>query len=74
MRIKGRVKKCPLKILIDSGSTHNFLDLIMAKRTGQIIQSTNPLIVVVADGTKLLVADGTKLFSKAVVTDFKWSM
>ncbi|KAA8519441.1 hypothetical protein F0562_013684 [Nyssa sinensis] len=66
MRIKGKVKKNMVTILIDSGSTHNFLDPTMAKRTGASIQFTNPLTVVVADGTKLQ--------SKAVVKEFQWVM
>ncbi|KAA8530919.1 hypothetical protein F0562_005622 [Nyssa sinensis] len=66
MRIKGKVKKNVVTILIDSGSTHNFLDPIMAKRTGASIQFTNPLAVVVVDGTKLK--------SKVVVKDFQWVM
>lgn len=66
MRIKGKVKKFPLTILIDSGSTHNFLDPMMAKRTGQMIQNTQPLTVIVADGTKLM--------SKAAISDFTWWM
>ncbi|KAA8522988.1 hypothetical protein F0562_009411 [Nyssa sinensis] len=66
MRIKGKVKKNVVTILIDSGSTHNFLDPAMAKRAGASIQFTNPLTVVVADGTKLQ--------SKAVVKEFQWVM
>lgn len=66
MRIKGKVKKCTFTILIDSGSTHNFLDPVLAKRTGQNIKHINPLTVVVADGTKV--------FSKAMVEGFKWNM
>ncbi|KAA8524512.1 hypothetical protein F0562_010935 [Nyssa sinensis] len=66
MRIKGKVKKNMVIILIDSGSTHNFLDPVMAKRTGASIQFTNPLAVVVADATKLQ--------SKAMVKDFQWVM
>ncbi|KAA8537063.1 hypothetical protein F0562_029541 [Nyssa sinensis] len=64
MRVKGKVKKNMVTILIDSGSTHNFLDPVMAKRTGASIQFTNPLTVVVVDGTKLQ--------SKAMVKDFQW--
>ncbi|KAA8538007.1 hypothetical protein F0562_027413 [Nyssa sinensis] len=66
MRIKGKVKKNMVIILIDSGSTHNFLDLVMAKRIGALIQFTNPLAV--------MVAYGTKLQSKAMVKDFQWVM
>ncbi|KAF7139795.1 hypothetical protein RHSIM_Rhsim06G0000800 [Rhododendron simsii] len=66
MRIIGQLKKKMLHILIDSGSTHNFLDPKIAKTTGVESQPTNPLTVVVADGTKT--------FSKAMVKDFNWTM
>ena len=36
MRIKGNIKKKAIIILIDSRSTHNFLDVTVAKRTGCI--------------------------------------
>lgn len=32
MRLKGMVKRKPLHILVDSGSTHNFLDLAMEEQ------------------------------------------
>ena len=63
MRIKGQVKKNVVEILIDSGSTHNFLDHNFAKKSGTNIQPTNPLVVIVADGTKLT--------SRAMVKDFQ---
>lgn len=53
MRIRGNIKKKAITILLDSGSTHNFLDPVVAKRTGCTIQSTSPMRVAVADGTKL---------------------
>jgi len=40
MNIVGKVKKNPLHILIDSGSTHNFLDLATARRLICDIRST----------------------------------
>ncbi|XP_058217468.1 uncharacterized protein LOC131328550 [Rhododendron vialii] len=66
MRIKGVIKQTGVNILIDSGSTHNFLDPGVAKRTGVRTQPTNPLSVIVADGTKIS--------SKAVVRDLHWSV
>lgn len=51
MRLKGQIKKHPITILIDSGSTHNFLDPNVAKRTGLVVTVTTPLTVVVAEGT-----------------------
>ena len=38
MRVCGNIKKKVITILIYSGSTHNFLDPVVAKRTGCSIQ------------------------------------
>ncbi|GJW42420.1 retrotransposon-related protein [Tanacetum coccineum] len=54
MRVRGHVLKQLLHILIDSGSTHNFLDIYMAKRLGCKIRNTCPLEVSVAGGSKLI--------------------
>ena len=62
VRIKRQVKKNVVEILIDSGSTHNFLDHNFTKKSGTDIQPTNPLVVIVADVTKLT--------SKAMVKEF----
>ena len=53
MRIHGHIKKKVVTIIIDLASTHNFLDLVVAKRIGCSIQTTNPMKVVVANGTKI---------------------
>nr|KYP34429.1 hypothetical protein KK1_044610 [Cajanus cajan] len=66
MRITGYHKKKPLHVLIDSGSTHNFLDINIAKKLGCKIVELDPLNVVVADGTKLHIS--------FVVKDFSWTI
>ncbi|KAF8413570.1 hypothetical protein HHK36_001561 [Tetracentron sinense] len=53
MRVRGKIKQRVVTILIDSGSTHNFLDPSVAKQTGCSIQQTNPLWVTVANGSKI---------------------
>lgn len=53
MRITGRVGKKAVHILIDSGSTHNFLDVHLAKKLGLYLTSFNPVMVDVADGNRL---------------------
>ena len=53
MRITGRVGKKALHILIDSGSTHNFLDLQLAKRLGLHLTPVKPVMVGVADGNRM---------------------
>lgn len=66
MKVIGHIKKSAVHILIDSGSTHNFLDPKVAKSTGAVIQATSPLIVTVADGTRIS--------SKAMVKNCQWTM
>ena len=66
MRIKGNVLKQLLNILMDSGSTHNFLDLYTTKKLGCKIRSTCPLNVSVAGGSRLI--------SKYMVKDFQWKV
>lgn len=53
MRIIGNLKGRNLTILIDSGSTHNFVEPSIVKWSGQKVESTEELPVTVADGTKL---------------------
>ncbi|XP_042059320.1 uncharacterized protein LOC121803777 [Salvia splendens] len=53
MRVTGRVGKKAIHILIDSGSTHNFLDLHLAKKLGLQLTSVTPVMVDVADGNRL---------------------
>ena len=53
MRIRSNNKKKDILIMIDLGSTHNFLDVTMAKRSGYIIQQDKLLVVAVADVTKI---------------------
>ena len=53
MRIHGNIKKKVVTILIDLRSTHNFFDLVVGKRTRRSIQTTNPMKVVVTNGTRI---------------------
>ena len=66
MRIHGWVKKQIVVILIDTGSTHNFLNQEVVKRSGIETTVTDPLTVFVADGTKMI--------SRAACKGFKWEM
>lgn len=66
MRIQGNFKKKLIIILIDSGSTHNFLNQEVIKRAGVQTTETDPLPVSVADGTKMI--------STALCKGFKWEM
>ena len=66
MRVTGYHKKRPLHILVDSGSTHNFLDIQVAKKFGCKIEEIEPLHVVVADGNKLHIS--------TIVRNFTWTI
>ena len=66
MRIRDNIKKKVIIILIDSRSTHNFLDVIVVKRTGCVVQQNKPLMVAMADGTKIA--------STATCKQLVWSM
>lgn len=66
MRVQGKVKDKLFHILVDSGSTHNFLDLTLAKKLGCNIES----ILSQAVG----VADGNHLQCQHVCKCFQWSM
>ncbi|XP_071728193.1 uncharacterized protein [Rutidosis leptorrhynchoides] len=57
MRVKGLVNKYKIHILIDSGSTHNFLDINVAKKLGCKISGTPPLSVFVPGGNQTLSAN-----------------
>ncbi|GJU08920.1 retrotransposon-related protein [Tanacetum coccineum] len=66
IRVCGHVSKYKIHILIDSGSTHNFVDTTTAKRIGCKISATVPLQVDVADGNKIL--------STLVCKQFTWQL
>jgi len=66
MRVTRRVKHAPLHILIDSGSTHNFLNLATAKKLHCVIKKIPPLQVGVANEQYLL--------CPAMCKDFSWSL
>ncbi|XP_026459437.1 uncharacterized protein LOC113360105 [Papaver somniferum] len=66
IRIEGASKKQPLTILIDSGSTHSFLDPAAAARCGGNLVPTASLLVAVANGNKMV--------SDAKCPSFKWQM
>nr|GEX00175.1 hypothetical protein [Tanacetum cinerariifolium] len=56
MRVIGLMAKGhKLDILVDSGSTHNFLDINMAKRLGCKIRSTCHLAVSMAEGKDMVI-------------------
>ncbi|XP_072971373.1 uncharacterized protein [Typha angustifolia] len=53
LRVEGMIKKKKVLILIDSGSTHNFVDLWMVRRLGLESEPSNGFDVIIGDSTML---------------------
>ncbi|KAG8372812.1 hypothetical protein BUALT_Bualt12G0106000 [Buddleja alternifolia] len=66
LRIKGLVKHSSIQILIDSRSTHCFLDETVATNLGCHVEFTNLMLISVADGNKMV--------SRTVCPDFTWEI
>ncbi|KAK2990954.1 hypothetical protein RJ640_002962, partial [Escallonia rubra] len=65
-KLWGQHKKKTFSILIDTGSTHNFLNPATAARLGCVITPTETMII--------MVADGNKVESDAMCQDFSWTL
>ncbi|GKC26259.1 immune-associated nucleotide-binding protein 9 [Tanacetum coccineum] len=66
MRVMGYVGKSELQILVDSGSTYNFLDTKMARQLACNTKHTCPLQVSIPGGRNLV--------STTMCTYFTWSL
>ncbi|KAG8367048.1 hypothetical protein BUALT_Bualt16G0031900 [Buddleja alternifolia] len=66
MRVTGVTKRKPIHILIDIGGTHNFIDLIAAKRLGYKLEPMTPFVV--------SIDDGNKIHSSFLCRSFTWKM
>lgn len=55
IRLKRFIKGRQVSILLDSGSTHSFIDSQILKKLSLHPQTTPPLLVTVADGTQIMV-------------------
>lgn len=53
MRLKGTINRHSVIVLIDSGSTHNFIDTVTARKTGVKIQGKGSMEVMVANRERL---------------------
>ncbi|KAJ0041882.1 hypothetical protein Pint_19393 [Pistacia integerrima] len=53
MRVTGLLYNKPMSVLIDTGSTHNFLDPQIAKKTGLQVDNAAKFNVMVANGDTL---------------------
>ncbi|KAI4364464.1 hypothetical protein MLD38_020553 [Melastoma candidum] len=54
MKVRGNYKKRSLHILVDSGSTHNFVDSRTVGGINVVIKPITPVTVAVADGRSVL--------------------
>ncbi|XP_042987252.1 uncharacterized protein LOC122315435 isoform X1 [Carya illinoinensis] len=54
MRLHGSIGSCVVEILVDSGSTHNFLDPVVVKAAKLTVQQDSCLQVCVANGEKII--------------------
>nr|GEU64501.1 hypothetical protein [Tanacetum cinerariifolium] len=66
LRVKGTVGKHTIHILVDYGSTHNFVDVVVAKKLGCPIRSICPLSVTMGDGYNVATTSECK--------QFKWQL
>lgn len=64
IKLGGESKKNKITVLLDSSSTHNFLDLEIAKRIGCLINDARPM--------KVTVANGNHITSWHTCPKFKW--
>ena len=63
MKLLGRIKRQSAVILVDSGSTHNFIDQMIVKRLRCPTQSIKGMSVTVANEDKLRTQEVCKLLS-----------
>jgi len=54
IKVEGKIQDSTLMVLIDSGSTHSFIDEGTTKRMKWPLASTQPLSVTVANGSKVI--------------------
>ncbi|KAG8369613.1 hypothetical protein BUALT_Bualt14G0031900 [Buddleja alternifolia] len=66
MRVLRSSKGKHVHILIDTGSTHNFLDINAAKKLGCRLEATKPFPVTVPGGSKIIIAH--------LCREFTWRM
>nr|XP_028964667.1 uncharacterized protein LOC108169704 [Malus domestica] len=50
MKVSGLIKNCPVIVLLDSGSSHNFISLSVAKQLGWKVDSKHSFEVMIANG------------------------
>ncbi|KAH0669423.1 hypothetical protein KY285_025461 [Solanum tuberosum] len=63
LRVTGYCDQGPLKILIDPGSTHNFMEEELIKKWGLGVQTVNPQLINVVDGGIRKTVEACKVFN-----------
>lgn len=53
MQVKGWINWIPVTVLVDSGSTHNFLNPYIAKKAGLAVQQGSTIEVAIANGDRM---------------------
>lgn len=66
LKLQGTIKKISITMLVESGSTHNFLNLATAKSLGYSITYIPPQSV--------MVEGGGHLHRDSICLDFAWSI
>ncbi|KAH0672572.1 hypothetical protein KY290_024804 [Solanum tuberosum] len=63
LRVTGYCDQAPLNILIDPGSTHNFMEEDLVKKWGLGVQMVNPQLINVIDGDIRKTLEAFKVFN-----------
>ncbi|GJX08637.1 glycoside hydrolase, catalytic domain-containing protein, partial [Tanacetum coccineum] len=66
MRVTEKISNHELHILVDGGSTHNFLDLEVSRELGCQLKNTCPLAVTIGGGRQLI--------SNSECKGFEWQL
>ncbi|XP_047320441.1 uncharacterized protein LOC124924445 [Impatiens glandulifera] len=66
LKILGQLKKRKITILIDSGSTHSFIDEGTTSQLGCVLKETMPMGVTIAGGGRI--------FSRFLCTNLAWKI
>ncbi|XP_026409868.1 uncharacterized protein LOC113304966 [Papaver somniferum] len=66
IRILGTIERHKILILIDTGSTHSFIDCTLVRTLKCQVEQTSPMLVTVDNGDKTI--------SSGVFSQFHWSM
>jgi hypothetical protein len=53
LKFKGSIKNKNITILVDSGSTHNFMDINLAKQLNLFVYPMKDLMVTIVDGQQV---------------------